>query len=83
MRKMNHKNIIKLYEVYESDNHVNLILELLKGGELFDRIVKTGQYTEHNACDLMKRLLGALNHMHSQGIMHRDIKPENLILKNL
>ena len=43
---MENENIIKLYEVYESDNHVNLILELLKGGELFDRIIKKGHYTE-------------------------------------
>ncbi len=46
MRKLNHDNIIKLYEIYESDNHVNLILELLKGGELFDRLIKKGQYSE-------------------------------------
>ena len=79
---MHHENIIKLYEVYESDNHVNLILELLKGGELFDRIVKKGHYTESDACALMRRLLSALDYMHQRGIMHRDIKPENLILKS-
>eukprot|EP01016_Furgasonia_blochmanni_P044391 TRINITY_DN6162_c0_g1_i12.p1 TRINITY_DN6162_c0_g1~~TRINITY_DN6162_c0_g1_i12.p1 ORF type:complete len:538 (-),score=180.00 TRINITY_DN6162_c0_g1_i12:241-1767(-) len=82
MRRMHHENIIKLYEVYESDNHVNLILELLKGGELFDRIVKKGHYTESDACALMRRLLSALDYMHQRGIMHRDIKPENLILKS-
>lgn len=53
MRKMNHKNIIKPYEIYESDNHINLILELLRGGELFDRLVKKGHYIEKDASELM------------------------------
>jgi len=83
MRKLENENIIKLHDVYESDNHVYLVLELLHGGELFDRIVKKGQYTEKDACTLMRKLLDALESMHSRGIMHRDIKPENLILKDV
>jgi len=82
MRKLNHENIIKLHEVYESENHIYLVLELLNGGELFERIVQKGQYTEKDSCILMKKLLSALAYMHSKGIMHRDIKPENLILKD-
>ena len=82
MRKLDHENIIKLYQIYESDNHINLILELLKGGELFDRLIKKGHYSEQDASTLMKNLLGALNHMHKRGIMHRDLKPENIILKD-
>jgi len=81
MRKLNHENIIKLHEVYESENHIYLVLELLSGGELFERIIQKGQYTEKDSCILMKNLLSALAYMHSKGIMHRDIKPENLILK--
>lgn len=46
MRILDHPNIIKLYEVYEGDFHIYLVLELLNGGELFDRIVKTGHYNE-------------------------------------
>lgn len=80
---MKHENIIKLYEVYESDNHIYLVQELLNGGELFDRIIKKGQYSEKDACVLMKKLLGALAFMHAKGAMHRDIKPENLILKDV
>jgi len=82
MRRLEHENIINLYEVYESDNHIYLVVELLNGGELFDRISRKGQYNEQDACILMKHLLSALAYMHSKGIMHRDIKPENLILKN-
>ena len=83
MRRLAHESIIKLDGVYEGDNHVYLVLELLHGGELFDRIVKRGQYSERDACTLMKKLLSALEFMHSKGIMHRDIKPENLILKDV
>jgi len=82
MRKLEHDNIIKLFEVYESDNHIYLVLELLHGGELFDRIVRKGQYSEKDACVLMRNLLSALAYMHSKGFMHRDLKPENLILKD-
>lgn len=79
---MNHDNVIKLFEVHESDTHIYLILELLRGGELFERIIKKGIYTEKDAAIMMKKLLSALEYMHSKGIMHRDIKPENLILKD-
>lgn len=83
MRRLTHENIIKLHEVHESETHIYLVLELLKGGELFERIVKKGFYTEKNAAILMQKLLSALEYIHAKGIMHRDIKPENLILKGL
>lgn len=82
MRRLEHNNIIQLYEVHESDKHIYLVLELLQGGELLDRIMRKGQYQERDASLLMKNLLSALDYMHSKGIMHRDIKPENLILKD-
>ena len=58
------------------------MLELLKGGELFDRILSAGHYNEEQAFVVMKQLLNSLNYLHDMGIMHRDIKPENLILKD-
>ncbi len=82
MRNMNHPNIIKLYEVYEGEFHIYLVLELLKGGELFDRIIKKGHYSEKDASIVIRKLLWALEYLHQKGIMHRDIKPENLILKD-
>ena len=57
-------------------------MELLTGGELFDRIVKKGNYTEKEACIIITKILTALTYLHSLGIMHRDLKPENLILRN-
>lgn len=91
MRALNHPNIIKLYEVYEGEEHVYLVLDLLTGGkckmhnligELFDKLIQCGVYSEVSACKCIKKLLSALEYLHSKGIMHRDIKPENLILRN-
>ena len=82
MRSLDHPNIIKLHEVYEGEYHVYLVLELLKGGELFDRIIKKGHYSEKDAAILISKLIWALEYIHERGIMHRDIKPENLILKD-
>jgi serine/threonine protein kinase len=57
-------------------------LELLEGGELFERIKNKGLYNEKDAVNVMRKILEALAYIHSIGIIHRDLKPENLILKN-
>lgn len=80
MRKLDHPNIIKLYEVYEDDKFVHLVLELLEGGELFHRIKKKSKYAEADAITIMRNILSALSYCHEIGIVHRDLKPENLIL---
>lgn len=82
MRNVSHPNIIQLFEVYEGEYHIYLVMELLRGGELFDKIVKKGHYSEKDAAILIRKLLEALEYIHGKGIMHRDIKPENLILKD-
>ena len=53
MRKMNHENIIGLHEVYEGEQHIYLVLDLLKGGELFDRIINEGYFGESNASEII------------------------------
>jgi serine/threonine protein kinase len=54
-------------------------MELVTGGELFDRIVEKGSYTEKDAADLIKQVLSAVAYMHDSGVVHRDLKPENLL----
>jgi len=56
-----------------------MVLELLTGGELFDRIVSKGSYSEREASELIKDIVSAIFYLHSIGIVHRDLKPENLI----
>jgi calcium-dependent protein kinase len=86
MIKLDHPNIIKLYEVYENEKYIYLIMELCTGGELFDKIVeKTDQgmqFSEQEAASLFKQMMSAINYCHKNGIVHRDLKPENLLFLN-
>jgi len=75
-----HPNIAQLFDVFYNQEYVVLVLELLAGGDFFERISSSGAYSERNASQHMKKLASALQYMHSQGIVHRDLKPENLVL---
>jgi len=79
MSAVNHPNVIKLYEIYDEPKKMHLVMELVTGGELFDRIVARGNYTEKDAASLMKTLCDALAFLHEKKIVHRDLKPENLL----
>jgi len=79
LRRLDHPNVVKLLEAYESKSYVYLVMELVTGGELFDRIVEKGSYTEKDAADLIKQVLSAVAYMHDSGVVHRDLKPENLL----
>lgn len=78
--ELDHPNIIKLHGWYEEEATLYMALELCEGGELFDRIVSKTFYTEKEARDLVRTLLGTVKHLHDQNIIHRDLKPENLLL---
>lgn len=80
LRRIDHPNVIKLYEVYENDLFVHLVLEYLKGGELLHQIQHKGVYSEKDAAIAIKCVLSALAYCHVRNIIHRDLKPENLIL---
>ncbi|XP_030049331.1 calcium/calmodulin-dependent protein kinase type IV isoform X2 [Microcaecilia unicolor] len=77
--RLSHPNIIKLLEVFETPTEISLVLELVTGGELFDRIVEKGYYSERDAADAVKQILEAVAYLHENGIVHRDLKPENLL----
>jgi len=79
MKKVDHKNILKLHEIYEDDTKVYIVMELINGSELFDRIVDKGFYSERNAQVVVRQILEAVNYLHAKGIAHRDLKPENLL----
>jgi len=79
MKKVNHKNILKLFETFEDDDSVYIVMELVRGSELFDRIVEKGFYSEKNAMNVVSQILEAVAYLHSQGVAHRDLKPENLL----
>ena len=79
LRKVDHPNIVKFYEWCEDDKNYYLVMEYCTGGELFDRIVSFGHFSERVAAHLMKQILSALNYCHKIKICHRDLKPENFI----
>ncbi|XP_044293107.1 ribosomal protein S6 kinase alpha-5 isoform X3 [Varanus komodoensis] len=74
-----HPNVVKLHEVYHDQLHTFLVMELLKGGELLERIQQKKHFSETEASYIMRRLVSAVSHMHDVGVVHRDLKPENLL----
>lgn len=82
LQTVQHPNIIELKEVFETEEMLYIVTELVTGGELFDRIVSKGSYSEHDAAALVRKFVEALDYLHDKGIVHRDLKPENLLLKN-
>ncbi|KAE8692710.1 Calcium-dependent protein kinase 5 [Hibiscus syriacus] len=77
-----HKNIVAIQGAYEDSLYVHIVMELCSGGELFDRIIQRGHYTERKAAELTKIIVGVVEACHSLGVMHRDLKPENFLLVN-
>jgi len=79
LKTLDHPNILKLYEVYEDKEFFYLVMELVQGKELFDKIVERGQYSERDAANITRQFVSAIEYLHSKGIAHRDLKPENLL----
>ncbi|KAK7316644.1 hypothetical protein RJT34_00259 [Clitoria ternatea] len=73
-------NIVELKGAYEDKQSVHLVMELCEGGELFDRIIAKGIYTERAAASLLRTIVTILHTFHSMGVIHRDLKPENFLL---
>ena len=83
LQSLDHPNIVKYHETYEDEKYIYLIMEYCDGGELFEAIMNKAnelvQFTEEEAKGMMRKLLHAISHCHSNGIAHRDIKPENIL----
>uniref|UniRef100_A0A2N9GC45 non-specific serine/threonine protein kinase n=1 Tax=Fagus sylvatica TaxID=28930 RepID=A0A2N9GC45_FAGSY len=77
-----HPNVIQIVGAYEDAVAVHVVMELCAGGELFDRIIQRGHYTERKAAELARIIVGVVEACHSLGVMHRDLKPENFLFVN-
>ena len=75
-----HENIVKVYDFYQTKRIVYVIMELLEGGELLEAVMELGSYQERDAACIMKQLLIGLESIHEKAMAHRDLKLENLIL---
>ncbi|KAH9797842.1 calcium-dependent protein kinase 21 [Citrus sinensis] len=76
------QNIVEFRGAYEDRQSVHLVMELCSGGELFDKIIAQGHYTEKAAAALCRAIVNVVHHCHFMGVMHRDLKPENFLLSN-
>lgn len=80
MKALDHQNIVALNDVLYSPKRVFMVMELVRGGELFENIVKNGRQEEETARRYFHQLIDAVHYCHHRGVYHRDLKPENLLL---
>jgi protein-serine/threonine kinase len=80
LKDVRHPNIVRLYEVIESDRYIGIVLEYASGGELFDHILAHKYLKDRDACRLFAQLISGVSYLHQKKIVHRDLKLENLLL---
>nr|XP_008123023.1 PREDICTED: ribosomal protein S6 kinase alpha-2 isoform X3 [Anolis carolinensis] len=79
LRYGQHPNIITLKDVYDDGKYVYLVMELMRGGELLDRILRQKCFSEREASDVLCTITKTVDYLHSQGVVHRDLKPSNIL----
>ncbi|XP_069343882.1 ribosomal protein S6 kinase alpha-2 isoform X4 [Eulemur rufifrons] len=79
LRYGQHPNIITLKDVYDDGKCVYLVMELMRGGELLDRILRQRCFSEREASDVLCTIAKTMDYLHSQGVVHRDLKPSNIL----
>ncbi|XP_075222290.1 serine/threonine-protein kinase SIK3-like isoform X2 [Lycorma delicatula] len=80
LTKLRHPNIIRLYQVMETEKMIYLVTEYASRGEIFDHLVSNGRISEKEACRIFHQIVCAVSYCHSRNIVHRDLKAENLLL---
>ena len=87
LRATDHPNIVKLYNIFEDNTYIYLIMEECNGGEFFYSLAKRAKeknmYTEKECAKIFKQILEAVNYLHAHGVCHRDLKPENILFSNV
>ena len=82
LSKVDHPNIVRIIETFEEDDYWCIVMELMTGGDLFDKIIDTFVFTEDEVREAIRVIIDSVGYLHFQGIIHRDIKPENLMLSS-
>lgn len=79
LKKLDHPNIVKIYEYFEDTKFIYIVMELVTGGELFDKIQSVHRFSENKAAEYFHQILSGVNYLHKHKIVHRDLKPENVL----
>jgi calcium/calmodulin-dependent protein kinase I len=79
LKSLKHPHIVELREVFDTKKTFYMIMELMSGGELFERIVSKSKYSEREASVVTRKIASALKFCHDKNVVHRDLKPENLL----
>ena len=82
LKRLDHPNIIRIYDVYKNKNTLYIVTELCKGGQLLDRIQLMSQFSENQAASFMLDMVSGIVHCHKNKIVHRDLKPENILFES-
>jgi len=80
LKTLDHPNIIKVFEYFNTQRRLFIISELCTGGELFDKITKEEKFSEKVTANIMKQVLSAISFCHLNKVIHRDLKPENILI---
>jgi len=80
LASVDHPNVVGLRAIFDTEEILFIVMDLMKGGELYEEIVKRKSFSEKDASSIMQQLFSALEYLHSKGIVHRDLKLENLLL---
>ena len=80
LQKMDHPNILKIFEFYTTPKTYNLIIELCTGGKIFEELTEKGTLNEKSVAYIIYQLLSAINYCHKMKIIHRNLKPENILI---
>ncbi|XP_031497832.1 CBL-interacting protein kinase 1 [Nymphaea colorata] len=80
LKLLKHPNVVRLYEVLASKTKIYMVLEYVKGGELFDKIAMNGRLKEREGLMLFQQLVDGVSYCHDKGVFHRDLKPENVLV---
>ncbi|XP_011792483.1 PREDICTED: serine/threonine-protein kinase H2 [Colobus angolensis palliatus] len=79
LRRVSHRYIVQLMEIFEAEDRVYMVMELATGGELFDRLIAQGSFTERDAVRILRMVADGIRYLHALRITHRNLKPENLL----
>ena len=82
LRKLDHPNILKIYEYFSNEQFWCFIMEYVSGGELYEKIYNMQNYDENKTAIIMKQIFSCVSYLNQMGIVHRDLKPENMMMTN-